>query len=302
MRDYLVSFFARLGYEDEDAAVLLGVYDKICASDSASRLWQGAIGLYDADINCDFSELCRAADSAASTVGVRENTAELLLLICLTKRLELEYEQRGIENAIFLNTVQDLRYKLEECKLVRGFAGTFVFWWFDRFYNLTRFALGRLQFEIVDFGDTYECEGKKLTPESKVINVHIPRSLEPLSPELCDEAFAMAQSFFADEIEGDVAFVCNSWLLYPENEKILSEKSNVYKFMKRFDVIKSGVDANFRHLWRLFDTDEKNPARLPRDTSMRRAYAEHLENGGKVGTGKGVFFAEGSSNVNENKR
>lgn len=293
MRDYLESFFERFGYEREDAVLLLDVYDKIRASESASALWSGAIGLYDADVACDFSELRRAADSAASILGIRENTTELLLLICLTRRLELEYGRRGIENAVFLNTMQDLRYKLEECKLVRGFVGTFVFSWFDRFYNLTRFALGRLQFEIVDFGESYERGGKILTPGSKVINVHIPRSLEPLTPGRCDEAFVWACEFFADKIEGDIAFVCNSWLLYPENEKILSAGSNVYKFMKRFDIIKSSTDADFRHLWRLFDTDEKNPEKLPTDTSMRRAYVEHLKCGGKVGTGKGVFFAPG---------
>ena len=291
MRRYIESFFKRFGYAENDASVLLGVYDIIAASKTACSVWEKALSLYEADINCDFGKIREAADSVAAELHLNENTLELLMLICLARRAEREYEMRGIEKRVFLNTFMDLKYKLEECKLVRGTVGTFVFWWFGRFYNLTRFAFGRLQFEIVDFGDNYERDGRILTPESKVINVHIPRSLKPLDPESCDRAFAEAVEYYSDKIEAPTAFVCNSWLLYPENEKILSEKSNVYHFMKRFDVIRWEVDTERRHLWRLFDTDEKNPDRLPINTSMRRAYAEHLKNGGKVGTGKGVFFA-----------
>ena len=104
------------------------------------------------------------------------------------------------------------------------------------------------------------------------------------------EAFAMAKEFFADALGDDVAVTCHSWLLYPENEKILPAHTNVYKFMKRFDIVASKTDRHRTDLWRLFDTDEKNIDRLPADSSMRRAYVAHLKGGGKVGWGYGVFF------------
>ena len=49
------------------------------------------------------------------------------------------------------------------------------------------------------------------------------------------------------------------------------------------------------NLWRIFDKrDTYDPKTLPRDTSLRRAYAEHLEKDGmKVGSGRGIFFFDG---------
>ncbi|MBQ9132666.1 MAG: acyltransferase, partial [Clostridia bacterium] len=81
-----------------------------------------------------------------------------------------------------------------------------------------------------------------------------------------------------------------SWLLYPQNRQILSPKSNVYRFMERFDVFESKISPEGKDLWRLFDTDEKHPDRLPTDTSMRRAYVEHLKRGGLMGQGKGIYL------------
>ena len=43
-------------------------------------------------------------------------------------------------------------------------------------------------------------------------------------------------------------------------------------------------------LWRLFDTEDRNPDRLPTNTSFRKRYVDHLKNGGLVGWGYGVFF------------
>ena len=103
-----------------------------------------------------------------------------------------------------------------------------------------------------------------------------------------DEAFAKAKSFFADGIGEPCAFVCHSWLLYPGHETMISHSSNVYRFMKRFDIIRSGISRNKGDLRHLFDTDEKDPDKLPADTTLRRAYVDHLKNGGDVGWGFGI--------------
>ena len=59
------------------------------------------------------------------------------------------------------------------------------------------------------------------------------------------------------------------------------------------DIVESGVNRRGGDLWRLFDTDEKDPEKLPADSSMRRAYVSHLKNGGNVGWGFGVLIYEG---------
>lgn len=57
--------------------------------------------------------------------------------------------------------------------------------------------------------------------------------------------------------------------------------------MSEYDIIGWEVN-NGEDLWRLFDTEEKNPDRLPADSSMRRVYIQHLKKGGRVGCGFGV--------------
>ncbi len=290
MKTYLNEFFQNGSYDPADAAYLSESLEQIMANETASRCFLQAADEYEKDA-CDYARLIVLADEAARCVDMHEYTAELLVYICLSKRLRERYRERGIDEAIFWNSMLDLRYKLEECKTVKGVRGSFVASWFEGFFNLTRFALGRLQFELVPFGHTYEKDGKRLHPDSKVINVHIPRTGTPLAPVEVEKAYAQAAVFFADQIKGDIAFVCYSWLLYPENEAILGPTSNIVQFMKRYDVFKSGVDKNKADLWRLFDTDESHPDRLPTDTSARRQYVAHIKAGGKLGWGYGVFFA-----------
>lgn len=286
MRDYLIKFFNEFSYEKCDAEFLLSVYDKIINNNDAKVIFENALMLYENDINCDFKTILNSADAIADIIEIHKYTAELLICICLTKRLKNEYVLRNISYQIFHDTVLDLRYKLEECKLIKGVIGTFVAFWFDGWFNLKRFALGRLQFEITELGLQY----KNFAPNTKVLGVHIPRSGEPLSVEACDESFQMAKRFFKNEFANGIIFTCCSWLLYPENERILSKKSNIYKFMNRFEIINFGDSETNGDLWRIFDSDEKNIKLLPRNTSLQNAYAEHLENGGKMGWGLGIII------------
>lgn len=291
MRTYIHNFLNEYQYPENARETLLNAYDKIVGNAEACSVWNEAIALYEANHKCDYGKIIDKADKAADLIGMHEYTLELLVFICLSKHLKELYIEKGICLELYRKSMEDLRYKLDECQLVYGIVGSFVAGWFGGFFDLTRFGMGRLQFEVVSFGSNYEKNGITLTPETKVINVHIPRSGEPLTEEACREAYLLAKEFFKAEINAEPCpFVCDSWLLYPENEKILSEKSNTYKFFKSFDVFQWRVNKNRGDLWRLFDTMEQNVDRLPVNTSMRRAYAEHLKKGGKVGSGKGILF------------
>jgi hypothetical protein len=290
MRNYLQGFFKDFGYEDSDANFLLSVYDKVYSNDQTASLLDGALNLYNQSKDADFSKIRENASAVAKNLGLYEYTLEFLVYACMTKRAKEYYKENGISQDIFYNTLLDLKYKLDECKLVKGIVGTFVAYWFDRFFKLERFALGRLQFELKDFGKDYSKNGKTLSADSKVINLHVPRSGMPITPEVCLDAFKMAKDFYKAELGDNPAFVCHSWLLFPETLSLASEKSNTYKFAKNFDVFEVGCNRNQEDLWRLFDTDEKNPDKLPTDTSLRRAFVSHLKNGGRTGWGYGVFF------------
>jgi hypothetical protein len=115
-------------------------------------------------------------------------------------------------------------------------------------------------------------------------------STSSLDKDSCDKAYELAKLHFKGAYDEPCAFVCGSWLLYPENLRILSPTSNTHRFISDYDIIDSGINKDRDNLWRLFDTDEKNPDKLPANTSMRRAYVSHLKNGGKVGWGFGVML------------
>ena len=295
MRDYLIWFLGDFAYDPADAAHLLAAYDKVMANAEAGQQFEGAIATYAASIDCDFGILTAQSKKAARLSGVHNHTTDLLLFICLSKHLRTLYAERGIDDAIWHDSMSDLKYKLEECKLVRGVCGMFVSFWMPGWFKMTRFALGRLQFEIVDFGREYQKDGIALGKESKVLNMHIPRSGQPLSKELYEDSFARAKAFFGPQLpkgqcpDAQVPFVCHSWLLYPRMNEFVSERSNVRRFMEEFDIL-SWDDSDGESLWCLFDTAERNPDRLPTDTSLRRAFVERLQCGGRVGWGYGILF------------
>lgn len=291
MKQYLENFFWEFEYLKEDSDVFLSAYDKICENEDALKIFNGSLALYDDNADCDYIGMIQSADKVAEILYIHEYTIELLMFIAMTKRLRERYIEKGIDLEIYRTTILDLRYKVDECKLVRSIVGSFVATWFIDFFKMRRFGLGRLQFEVIELGYNYDKGDIHLPPTAKVINVHIPRSLTPLTKESCEAAYEMAKEFFKGDYDEPCAFVCHSWLLYPENKKIIPEKTNTYRFMSEFDVFTSGVYKDNSHLWRLFDTDERNFDRLPANSSIRRAYVDHLKAGGKTGWGMGIFFA-----------
>ena len=60
--------------------------------------------------------------------------------------------------------------------------------------------------------------------------------------------------------------------------------------MSEYDILFSEDYYHGEALWRLFDTDERNPYRLPTNGSLRKAYVDHLKKGGKTGWAYGVQF------------
>lgn len=289
MFDILKVQFDYFGYEKEDAEYLLCAYEKISQNEQTAEIWRDAIKLYHDNLSCDFSKIIEAADRVAVILDMREYTTEWLIFFCLIPKAREYYRARGLSEHLFRETMMDMKYKLEEGKLVKGVRGFFTSVWFNGFFGLERFALGRLQFEVIPFGHYAKEPYEDLTLETKVINVHIPRSGLPLTPESVEESLNLARDFYRAELGDTPTFICVSWLLDPQNETLLSEKSNMYKFYKRFTIIKSGKYKENTNLWRLFDTDEQNPDRLPTDTSVRRAYVKHLKEGGKTGWGFGII-------------
>ena len=291
MKTYLAEFFEIFDYPAEARKTLLDAYDTLHANEDTAAKWDAMIDEYIANIDCDFSVQLKTCETLIMPTTVSVFTAQLLLFICHSAHLRKMYKEKGIDDRIWYDSMLDLKAKLLECYTVYGVWGSFVASWFPRFFKMTRFALGRLQFETKKFEKKYEKDGIVLDEESIVLNVHSPRTLTPMTPEACDAAFRAAAKFYASEL-GDTpcTFVCSSWLLFPEHETMLPETSNIRAFLKTFDIIDSGYYGNDSpNLWRLFDTMEKNPNRLPADSTLRRAYLDRMRRGEKLGWGYGVY-------------
>ncbi len=287
MKNYIASFLKEFEYSAPDSEIILRTFDKLDSDE-----WRELVFLYENNIYCDKHALIASAKEYAESIGVSPLTASLVLLICWTKRLEKAYDEQNIDLSIYRASVCDLGNKLDECKCVHGEVGIFCPEWLSLYFDISLVCLGRLQFELKSFERHYEKDGKVLSPESIVINTHIPRTKTPLSPEECDKAFARAAEFWGPKLNGETAFVCHSWLLFPDNRGMLKPSSNIVSFMNRFDIIE--VDYNedgHPNLWRLFDVKyEGDPDALPSDSSFRRAYIRHIKEGKKTGNGYGVFF------------
>lgn len=295
MKDYLEGFFKDFEYPAEAASQLLADYDKICACGEADGILSGILSDYERDGKIDAKELIPKWDNIAELTGIHGYTVRLLVHICLTKELKRRYEAAGLDKELWAATVSDFKYKLMECHIVKGIWGTFVADgnWFSRWYDLTRFAFDRLQFEVIPFRKEYEKKGVKLGRESKVLNVHIPRTGTSLKHEQVLASYNKAREFYKEEFGDEpIAFVCSSWLLFPEQEKILDERSNIRKFMSDYDIIESGFypPENKNALWRIFDCPDTTPIEeLPENSFLQKAYKEYLQNGGRLGFGYGVI-------------
>ncbi len=292
---YLSSFLTRFAYPAEAAEVLTKAYRLVMADSQAKEKWEAYRQQYIDDTHCDFGAQIKGCAELGQRLPVSPYTLQLLLFICHSEHALALYRAAALDEQIWHDSMLDLKYKLLECYAVYGVWGSFVADWFPGFFTLNRFALGRLQFEWDQLGKAYEGQGVSLPEGTRAVNMHIPRSGQPLSKELCDDAFARATAFYTPQLkEGEpLVFVCSSWLLYPRHDLILPERSNIRGFMARFDIYRSGTHGgNHPDLWRLFDTMEKNPDRLPADSSLRRAYIAHLKAGGKTGWGYGVIVAK----------
>lgn len=296
MKEYVLNFMKELEFDKEAIEALYADYLKIDANENAKKAFDECVKAHEENIHTDYGALLKKAEDAGESVGVHKYSAGLLVFICLSRHLKKCYEEQGIDLSIWHNSMLDLKWKLWECKAVKGMWGSFVAWWFPGFFNMTRFALGRLQFDFARYGDTYSDDEITLTPDTMIIGVHIPRTLTPFDKASRDDAYAQAKAFFAPRLNGaPMVFTCCSWLLYPAFKDIIPEKSNTRSFMDEFKIIKEYHDkeGEYNDAWRLFDMDQpKDLNEYPENTSLRRAIKKYLLNGGRTGEGLGIFKME----------
>ena len=83
-----------------------------------------------------------------------------------------------------------------------------------------------------------------------------------------------------------------------EGEYLDSRHPNTIKFINDFEIVSSEASDKFNDAWRIFDKyGYKSPKKWPEDTSMRRAFKNHVLSGGKTGHGHGIIVFDGEKIV-----
>lgn len=185
------------------------------------------------------------------------------------------YREKGICEAIFLNTMHCFTRFIEECKNITGQYAFDREWWTARQVSGRLFRIGELEYEMIH------------TDYDAAISIHIP-SDSVLTPQKCDESLESAKNFFAEyfpEYKGK-DFICHSWLLAPELGCLLPSYSNIIAFQQRFQV--QNVDySDTEYMDWVFKTRGIPVKDLPEDTTLQKNMKRHLRNGGKIGNGSG---------------
>lgn len=250
--------------------------------------------LLDSDYAVD--ELKKSLAIIAKETKIHPYQVDFYLLLLATKPLYELYQQRGINDEIFFDTMRDLVYKLRECQMIHGINGTFVFDWYPGFYRLERFALGRLQYEFSNYDkESYDRFGVKIEQGDLAFGLHVPSS-GPLNRDECYESYQRACKFFETDW---LVLKCHSWFFNPYHQEFLPANSNILAFINDFDIIDYQEETTFNDAWRIFGLVEgKDVAEWPESTSLQRAYKQHLLAGGSVGTGYAILVFDGEKVIN----
>lgn len=292
MRSDIAMLMERLTFPAEAREVLLSAFDRVAESPVAAAWWNRLVARYEATEKCNYPAMIEDVRALADTLSIHRHTLEMLLFLALGKKLRARYAERGIDESIYYDSLMDLRYKLEECRLVHGTVGSFVSLWFSGFYTLARFALGRLQFEMTTLKAPYTVGGETLPEGSKAINIHIPRTGTRLYHDEVLASYRRAAETFADAFgDAPILFTCHSWMLDPWHAEVLAPESNMVQFLRDFALVERGDYDDYKEAWRLFDClVGDDPDVLPADTTLRRAYVEKMRRGQPTSWGRGVFI------------
>lgn len=283
------SICEKLEFPVEATDYLQDCFDKIMSSNSAKKV------LDDSVLACfdGVQTYVDGAISIADMLSIREESVNMVLMLVCAARLKEVYRSKGLSEDLYLETMQDLRYKLLECQKVHGIWGTFVPYWFHRFFLCERFQIGRLQYEEVPF--TYADEAGFLKKGDKVLNCHIP-SGGKLSEELVIDSLKRAYQFFGEYVvDGVLPVVCNSWLLYEPLDEVFKDSRNIMSFRAMFTVLQNKKDEKNEDFWRVFNTEYRADglADIIAETRLQQRVKDFLLQGNCLGAGKALLLFDG---------
>lgn len=234
-----------------------------------------ALLVYDEVKREDYLSL-ESLDKAKSRIPVDGSESYRHLVMILSGMLHAhdDYLEAGIPEEIYLDTMSDAFIWAELYRRLEGRVGLRETSWLLLHIRLELFRLGRLQFQL----DDTPSEFRSVIDSDRAIQVHIP-DVGPLDVDACISSFKLARDFYKEELP----FICDSWLLEPELEKVLPEKSNILSFQKLFHIFSVDKENPQCHQ-RVFEFSDR------RDTSLQRNILREEGSGTVFGVGYGYIL------------
>ena len=279
----ITNMMTLIEFPEDAVAFFEEVFSKIESDNDLFTELDELKSFYFENFTCE--ELTARLTALSEKAGYHKFTIDMLFFLYCCETLREMYLKNGYSEELFIHTMKDLKYKLKECRNTEGVMGTKTFQWYDGFFKLERFALGRLQYERLPMDFDYRDVLKK---GDECLNIHIPSS-GPLYPEEVQESFRLAYEFFGPTY-GDKAMIrCSTWMLYPPTAELLPEGSNLRSFYEQFDVVIERAPADW-HMWRIFGVEVQPDEykSLPQNTSLQRIFYKYLNEGNRMGVGYGV--------------
>lgn len=254
-------------------------------------------------VNNDYSihTIIPEVEKLAEVKGINRFTLDFIFVLHCAYYTKIKYRENGLSDSLFFDGLADVKYKNRECEEIHSVCGTFVAEWYEGFLRLGRFTLGRFQFEPFGLykGDDKKLEcGYVLKSGTRYVLIHIPSSGEPLTDEIRNKAYALANEYFREWVGNETVLLhCHSWLLNPDNEVIVPN-SNISKFMKDFEIYRVDEEDKFEDSWRIFGrSTAKSLNEWDENTSLQKAYKNWLLNGNRTKCGSGFIVMNSGRNV-----
>lgn len=161
----------------------------------------------------------------------------LLMYLYFLEELYKQYQEKGISDEVFYETVKDIvRWTIVWSDL-KGELWLEQLTWLRWHFSMKLFRIGRLQYLMTPADEDIPVYNVK--KGDNVLDIHIPAD-GSFEREECIKSMKMANEFFAEYFPqfSYKCFTCFSWLLDDTLEKYVSPTSNILAFGRLFDVIK----------------------------------------------------------------
>lgn len=241
-------------------------------------------------IECKYKKIKALSHKCVKDFNVLAPKSDLMrLAVCLNYAAEFtypEYKNRGIDDKIFCDTMQDITIW---CKNNSN-MGLGNYRWIKNHLNCELFRIGRLQYQL------FKCTNNTLNYSKlpfnygdNLIYVHIPQG-EKLIYSDCVASLLSAKEFlekYFPEFQYNF-FFSESWLLYDKNREFMSSSSNIIQFQSLFSIAYSCNDQS-QAIERIFGKMQIDKSKYPENTSLQKSSKKYILSGKKLGVGIGII-------------